>query len=350
MKLSRSNLRKIIIEELSRSSKRKTRQSSKRKTAHSKKTSRANIRTVLNEEAWKILISEADMSDSRFARIQARISRDYSSAQRLGQRYDAVDAIDSVRASDADKELLKTWLADQIESQLSTMTDDVPDIDARGMDDETLAATIAQVEEEEGIEFEMPAARVAEPVETGPEYDNAEWVKDNMIEVFGDIYENGVGFLKRGDKGDQVIALQTLLLDAGEDLGSHGADGDFGGATYNAVRSFQQKKRDERAQRPVRGGGAASETEIGVDGKAGRQTLVLLQGIGIVAQSGENLGTNLGGNVQADPINLDGPQRARAQGYVDRIKAEMGQDVPIMQVHAWLTLDQDPMDMAVDAV
>lgn len=45
--------------------------------------------------------------------------------------------------------------------------------------------------------------------------------------------------LSKGDKGDKVRVLQELLKGKGYDLGTYGADGDFGGATRSAVVAFQ---------------------------------------------------------------------------------------------------------------
>ena len=45
--------------------------------------------------------------------------------------------------------------------------------------------------------------------------------------------------LGKGDKGDKVRVLQELLKGKGYDLGTYGADGDFGGATRSAVVAFQ---------------------------------------------------------------------------------------------------------------
>lgn len=52
--------------------------------------------------------------------------------------------------------------------------------------------------------------------------------------------------LRKGDEGDDVAALQDMLLDLGYDLGRTGAnkdgvDGDFGAKTDAAVRDFQKK-------------------------------------------------------------------------------------------------------------
>lgn len=46
--------------------------------------------------------------------------------------------------------------------------------------------------------------------------------------------------LRKGDKGDAVRYLQTLLLERGYDLGKWGADGDYGSATQKAVKQFQR--------------------------------------------------------------------------------------------------------------
>ena len=46
--------------------------------------------------------------------------------------------------------------------------------------------------------------------------------------------------LRKGDKGEWVTVLQTKLLNLGYDLGSWGADGDFGKATESAVKAFQR--------------------------------------------------------------------------------------------------------------
>jgi len=45
--------------------------------------------------------------------------------------------------------------------------------------------------------------------------------------------------LKRGRTGDDVRLLQEALIKLGYDLGSYGADGDFGEATQKAVLKFQ---------------------------------------------------------------------------------------------------------------
>ena len=51
-----------------------------------------------------------------------------------------------------------------------------------------------------------------------------------------------VNVLRKGAKGDNVKALQILLIGRGYSCGSYGADGDFGNATYNAVKAYQKDK------------------------------------------------------------------------------------------------------------
>lgn len=50
-----------------------------------------------------------------------------------------------------------------------------------------------------------------------------------------------VSVLKKGDKGDQVKALQALLIGYGYDLGRTGADGRFGPVTESCVRKYQSR-------------------------------------------------------------------------------------------------------------
>lgn len=45
--------------------------------------------------------------------------------------------------------------------------------------------------------------------------------------------------LSKGSKGDKVRVLQELLLGRGYDLGTYGADGDFGSTTHRRVVAFQ---------------------------------------------------------------------------------------------------------------
>lgn len=49
--------------------------------------------------------------------------------------------------------------------------------------------------------------------------------------------------LKKGSKGNQVKALQILLIGNGLSCGKWGADGDFGIGTENAVKEYQRKNK-----------------------------------------------------------------------------------------------------------
>ena len=51
-----------------------------------------------------------------------------------------------------------------------------------------------------------------------------------------------VKVLRKGAKGQQVKALQALLIEYGYSCGGYGADGDFGSATDRSVRAFQKAK------------------------------------------------------------------------------------------------------------
>lgn len=53
-------------------------------------------------------------------------------------------------------------------------------------------------------------------------------------------YEPGERLLKKGVQGADVKKVQQWLLELGYDLGSCGADGDFGAATEKAVKAFQK--------------------------------------------------------------------------------------------------------------
>ena len=70
-----------------------------------------------------------------------------------------------------------------------------------------------------------------------------------------------VSVLKKGAKGDQVKAVQTLLIGYGYSCGSSGVDGSFGPATDKAVRAYQKAK------------------DLGVDGSVGPKTWAKLLGV-----------------------------------------------------------------------
>ena len=63
-----------------------------------------------------------------------------------------------------------------------------------------------------------------------------------------------VEMLKKGSKGDNVKALQILLIGYGFNCGKYGTDGDFGSATDEAVKAYQKKN------------------ELDVDGIVGKNT------------------------------------------------------------------------------
>jgi N-acetylmuramoyl-L-alanine amidase len=48
--------------------------------------------------------------------------------------------------------------------------------------------------------------------------------------------------LSRGDRGKEVLDVQTRLRTQGFELGREGVDGFFGPGTGLAVRSFQQRR------------------------------------------------------------------------------------------------------------
>ncbi|MEG0987046.1 MAG: peptidoglycan-binding protein, partial [Clostridia bacterium] len=56
-------------------------------------------------------------------------------------------------------------------------------------------------------------------------------------------FELGERALELGCVGSDVRALQGMLIELGFNLGSYGADGDFGAATHKAVEAFQTKYR-----------------------------------------------------------------------------------------------------------
>lgn len=76
-----------------------------------------------------------------------------------------------------------------------------------------------------------------------------------------EVYTLEMRNLKKGCKGEDVRALQILLMGRGYSVGESGADGDFGSATLSAVKKYQM----------ARG--------IGVDGVAGHKTMGSLLGV-----------------------------------------------------------------------
>lgn len=62
---------------------------------------------------------------------------------------------------------------------------------------------------------------------------------DKFAESVTGVFKAVFPQLSRGSKGDKVRVLQELLLGRGYDLGTYGADGDFGATTHRRVVSFQ---------------------------------------------------------------------------------------------------------------
>lgn len=53
------------------------------------------------------------------------------------------------------------------------------------------------------------------------------------------VEENARNYLMKGDQGEAVVEMQNGLIYLGYNIGSYGADGDFGAKTDAAVRAFQ---------------------------------------------------------------------------------------------------------------
>jgi len=81
------------------------------------------------------------------------------------------------------------------------------------------------------------------------------------IEEKEEVCSVDIKVLKKGSKGDDVKALQILLIGYGYSCGKYGADGDFGNATANAVKSYQ------------------NYNDLGVDGIVGKKTWSKLLGV-----------------------------------------------------------------------
>lgn len=86
-----------------------------------------------------------------------------------------------------------------------------------------------------------------------PKYDKAPPKKED--------FEMKVKLLKNGSKGEDVRALQILLMGRGYSCGNCGADGIFGNDTHSAVCKYQRAK------------------SLEVDGIAGEQTVGSLLGV-----------------------------------------------------------------------
>ena len=75
-------------------------------------------------------------------------------------------------------------------------------------------------------------------------------------------YTMDMRYLSKGCVGEDVKALQILLIGRGYSCGWYGADGDFGGATDTAVKAYQKDKGLE------------------IDGIVGKATMSSLLGVG----------------------------------------------------------------------
>ena len=74
-------------------------------------------------------------------------------------------------------------------------------------------------------------------------------------------YTLGFRYLRAGCEGEDVKAVQRLLIARGYDCGGWGADGEFGAGTEKSVKAFQQ------------------DCEIEVDGVVGKDTMSRLLGV-----------------------------------------------------------------------
>lgn len=93
-----------------------------------------------------------------------------------------------------------------------------------------------------------------------PKYDT-ETTKTTETKTTKGDYTMEMRYLQKGCKGEDVRALQILLIGRGYSCGSAGADSDFGNATDSAVRRYQKAN------------------GIGVDGVAGPKTMSRLLGV-----------------------------------------------------------------------
>lgn len=90
-------------------------------------------------------------------------------------------------------------------------------------------------------------------------YEAAEKLENEEKKAVG--YTLAFRYLRKGDKGEDVVAAQRLLIANGYSCGWYGADGDFGVATDTAVRLYQRN------------------TGLEVDGIVGKDTLGKLLGV-----------------------------------------------------------------------
>lgn len=80
-------------------------------------------------------------------------------------------------------------------------------------------------------------------------------------------------YLSKGDKGNDVKTMQTMLIAIGYSCGSYGADGDFGSDSEKALRKFQ------------------NDYELTVDGKYGPNSKAKLESVYNQRKTSKPLGT-----------------------------------------------------------
>lgn len=80
-------------------------------------------------------------------------------------------------------------------------------------------------------------------------------------------------YLSKGDKGNGVKTMQTMLIACGYSCGSYGADGDFGSGSNKALRKFQ------------------GDYGLTVDGKYGSKSKAKLESVYNQKKSSKSLGT-----------------------------------------------------------
>ena len=201
--------------------------------------------------------------------------------------------------------------------------------------------TLNKLSDNELGDFSTTVAR--KDTAPGEQYDNVDWVKKNQTRIFSDILD-GKGYLKRGSKdSNRVTALQTLLVAAGEKPGK--IDGDYGGGTYNAVRSFQSKLRKIEKQTRQGRKGASKNVRISIDGVAGRQTIVSLLDAGpsgpantLVAVTGreEDAGDEGRFGKAGIGIGVSSAERNAAIALTTKLNKEDDINVTAKTVHTWL--------------
>lgn len=94
-----------------------------------------------------------------------------------------------------------------------------------------------------------------------------------VIVVSGRARTETKSYLSKGDKGDAVKTMQTMLIAIGYSCGSYGADGDFGSDSDKALRKFQE------------------DYNLTIDGKYGSNSKAKLESVYNQKKSAKPLGT-----------------------------------------------------------